>query len=137
MSQTDASADMTDFDHNDEDQEQNDSRKPAIDISNSKYFSKNPNVIANARGKSVKLFDEEAPDLPKGWRMRSIEVNSKTGNGVSTIKHYLSPDTKVLKTGLSVIEYLRLEGRVSTDQILAIAEKLNVSEKKIRNLYNV
>jgi len=137
LSQTDASADITDFDKNDEDQEQIESRKPAIDISNSKYFKKNPNVIANARGKSVKLFDEEAPDLPEGWRMRSIEVNSKTGSGVSTIKHYLSPDTKVLKTGLSVIEYLRLEGRVSTDQILAIAEKLNVSEKKIRNLYDI
>jgi len=137
LSQTDASADMTDFDKNDEDQEQIDSRKPAIDISNSKYFKKNPNVIANARGKSVKLFDEVAHDLPEGWRMRSIEVNSKTGSGVSTIKHYLSPDTKVLKTGLSVIEYLRLEGRISTDQILAIAEKLNVSEKKIRNLYDI
>ena len=137
MSQTDASADITDFDKNEEDQDSDNARKPAIDISSSKYFTKNPNVIANARGKSVKLFDEEASDLPEGWRMRSIEVNSKTGGGVSTIKHYLSPDTKVLKTGLSVIEYLRLEGVVGTDKILEIAQKLNVSEKKIRNLYNI
>ena len=137
LSQTDASVDMTDFDKNEEDQEHENTRKPAIDISSSKYFTKNPNVIANARGKSVKLFDEEASDLPEGWKMRSIEVNSKTGGGVSTIKHYLSPDTKVLKTGLSVIEYLRLEGVIGTDKILEIAQKLNVSEKKIRNLYNI
>ena len=66
--------------------------------------------------------------------MRSIDVKMKTG-GLSTIKHFLTPDTKVLKTGLAVIEYLRLEAILSTDHILEISKKLNVSEKKLRNLY--
>ena len=100
------------------------------------YFIKNPKVIANARGKSVKLFDEEASDLPMGWKMRSIEVKSNTTGTTNTIKHYLSPECKVLKTGLSVAEYLRLEGMLSTDKIIEIAQKLNVSEKKLRNLFS-
>jgi len=110
--------------------------KPSVDISKSKYFIKNPKVIANARGKSVKLFDEEASDLPVGWKMRSIEVKSNTTGATNTIKHYLSPECKVLKTGLSVVEYLRLEGILSTDKIIEIAQKLNVSEKKLRNLFS-
>jgi len=137
-SQTDGMVNLNDFDDkNDEhyDQSSNSNPKPSVDVTKSKYFIKNPNVFANARGKSVKLFDEEAKDLPEGWKMRSIEVKSKTGSGMSTIKHYLTPDTKVLKTGLSVIEYLRLEGSISTDKILEISRKLNVSEKKLRNLY--
>jgi len=137
-SQTDGMENLNDFDDkNDEhdDQTSNSNPKHSVDVSKSRYFIKNPNVIANARGKSVKLFDEEAKDLPEGWKMRSIEVKSKTGSGMSTIKHYLTPDTKVLKTGLSVIEYLRLEGSISTDKILEISRQLNVSEKKLRNLY--
>lgn len=135
-SQTDSVVDLNDFDDKNEELfEQSGNPKPTVDVSLSKYFIKNPNVIANARGKSVKLFNEEAKDLPEGWKMRSIEVKSKTGSGMSTIKHYLTPDTKVLKTGLSVIEYLRLEGSISTDQILEISRKLNVSEKKLKNLY--
>ena len=112
------------------------SNKLSVDISKSKYFIKNPKVIANARGKSVKLFDEEASDLPMGWKMRSIEVKSNTTGTTNTIKHYLSPECKVLKTGLSVVEYLRLEGMLSTDKIIEIAQKLNVSEKKLRNLFS-
>ena len=110
--------------------------KLSVDISKSKYFIKNPKVIANARGKSIKLFDEEASDLPMGWKMRSIEVKSNTTGTTNTIKHYLSPECKVLKTGLSVVEYLRLEGMLSTDKIIEIAQKLNVSEKKLRNLFS-
>jgi len=138
-SQADTMVDLNDFDNDRNEDEpsvqlQTPNPGPAVDIANSKYFVKNPNVIANARGKSIKLFDEEAKDLPDGWKMRSIDVKMKTG-GLSTIKHFLTPDTKVLKTGLAVIEYLRLEGILSTDHILEISKKLNVSEKKLRNLY--
>jgi len=134
-SQAESMVDLNDFDDKNEDEPLvTPNLGPAVDLSNSKYFVKNPNVIANARGKSIKLFDEEAKELPYGWKMRSIEVKMKTG-GMSTIKHFLTPDTKVLKTGLAVIEYLRLEGILSTDHILEISKKLNVSEKKLRNLY--
>ena len=47
-----------------------------------------------------------------------------------------SPDMRVLKTGQGVVEYLRLEGSLPTDQILNIAKSvLLLSEKKINALY--
>ena len=47
-----------------------------------------------------------------------------------------SPDMRVLKTGQGVVEYLRLEGTLPTDQILNIAKTvLLLSEKKINALY--
>eukprot|EP00092_Neocalanus_flemingeri_P027932 GFUD01030325.1.p1 GENE.GFUD01030325.1~~GFUD01030325.1.p1 ORF type:complete len:546 (+),score=126.14 GFUD01030325.1:93-1730(+) len=136
-SQTDISGELSDFDDKNEessDQIQTQITRQILDLNKSKYFVKNPNVIANARGKSVKLFDEEAKHLPDGWKMRTIEMKKKNGD-MSSIKHFLTPDTKVLKTGLAVVEYLRLEGVFNTDQILEISNKLNVSEKKLRNLY--
>ena len=43
---------------------------------------------------------------------------------------------RVLKTGQGVVEYLRLEGTLPTDQILNIAKTvLLLSEKKINALY--
>merc|ERR1711864_55983 len=85
-----------------------------IDTSLSKYFEKNPNVFANARGKSLKLFSEGAKS--------------------TSIKHYLTPDQKVLKTGLAVLEYLRLEGKLNPDQLVEVRTVLKISDKKLRDL---
>jgi len=102
------------------------------DISQSKYFTKNPNVITNARGKSISLFNETpAAGLSEKWRMRSFETTTKAGSK-ALIKHYLTPELKVLKTGLAVVEYLRLTGEMGTDQILETARALNISEGKLK-----
>ena len=48
-----------------------------------------------------------------------------------------SPDTRVLKTGQGVVEYLRLAGTLPKDQILEIAKNvLLLSEKKISALFH-
>merc|ERR1712059_83815 len=106
----------------------------SIDTSLSKYFEKNPNVFANARGKSLKLFSEEATGLPGGWKMRSIEREGKEGAKSTSIKHYLTPDQKVLKTGLAVLEYLRLEGKLNPDQLVEVRTVLKIPDKKLRDL---
>merc|ERR1719318_589449 len=96
-----------------------------LDISQSKYFTKNPKVITSARGKSISLFNEIPFGLSENWKMRTK----------SMIKHYLSPELKVLKTGLAVVEYLRLKGEMGPEQILEISKVLNVSEGKLKSLY--
>merc|ERR1712013_554645 len=59
-----------------------------------------------------------------------IDVNQKAGA-------LNSPDTRVLKTGQGVVEYLRLAGTLSKDQILEIAKNvLLLSEKKISALFH-
>ena len=110
-----------------------------VDISSSAYFVKNPKVIATARGKSLGWFDDLPAGsdlLPSGWKQRSLEAtNNKTGEK-TLIKHYLSPEQKVLKTGLAVVEYLRIKGGMEKEELVKIAEKLNVPEKKFKSLFD-
>merc|ERR1719260_327936 len=105
-----------------------------VDISKSRHFLKNPKTITSARGKSVALFTETPSGLPPNWKMRSVETTNKAGGKVFT-RHFLSPELKVLKTGLSVVEYLRLKGELDTDQIIEISKVLNISEGKLKSLY--
>jgi len=107
---------------------------PGLDISMSKYFTRNPKVITSARGKSLSLFNEVPNGLSENWKMRTFEViNNKTGDK-QVVKHYLTPELKVLKTGLAVIEYLRLKEEMNPAQLLEISTKLNIPEKKLRSL---
>jgi len=108
---------------------------PGIDLDSSKYFTKNPKVVTSARGKSLSLFNEIPEGLPDEWKMRTFEVVTNSGSK-SMIKHYLSPEFKVLKSALAVVEYLRLKGELEADQIRAIACNLNVSDKKLKSLYD-
>merc|ERR1719447_102230 len=105
----------------------------SLDVKGSEYFTKYPKAIANPQEKSLKLF-ENAEGLPEGWKVRLL--NDPKGDG-KTVRHYLSPDMRVLKTGQGVVEYLRLAGTLSKDQILEIAKNvLLLSEKKISALFH-
>jgi len=108
--------------------------KTDIDITQSKYFTRNTKVITSARGKSVGLFTEVPSGLPEHWKMRTLETTNKAGGKV-VLKHYLTPELKVLKTGLAVVEYLRLKGELETEQLLEVASTLNISEGKLKTLY--
>eukprot|EP00092_Neocalanus_flemingeri_P034811 GFUD01037883.1.p1 GENE.GFUD01037883.1~~GFUD01037883.1.p1 ORF type:complete len:531 (+),score=144.30 GFUD01037883.1:113-1705(+) len=115
--------------------EQNESFLPSLDISQSKYFAKNPKVITSARGKSLSLFNEVPAGLPENWKMRTFEVTTKSGDK-SMIKHYLTPELKVLKTGLAVVEYLRLKEEMGPEQVMEFSKNLNIPEKKLKSLYD-
>merc|ERR1719342_1485511 len=105
-----------------------------LDLKASEYFTKYPKAIANPQERSLKLFNEDAEGLPEGWKVRLLKDPRDEGK---TVRHYLSPDMRVLKTGQGVVEYLRLEGCLPTDQILSIAKSvLLLSEKKINALYH-
>merc|ERR1712192_77435 len=104
-----------------------------LDLKASEYFTKYPKAIANPQERSLKLFKEDAEGLPEGWKVRLLKDPRDEGK---TVRHYLSPDMRVLKTGQGVVEYLRLEGSLPTDQILNIAKNvLQLSDKKINALY--
>ena len=49
-----------------------------------------------------------------------------------TFTHYLSPDHRVLKSGQGVMEWLRLEGKMSHEDVVDLGKNvLGLSEKKI------
>ena len=105
-----------------------------VDLNASEYFTKYPKAIANPQERSLKLFNEDVEGLPKGWKVRHMKDPRPLQE--KTVDHYLSPDLRVLKTGQGVVEFLRLEGSLPTDQILCIAKSvLLLSEKKINALH--
>merc|ERR1712129_432737 len=103
-----------------------------IDTSKSDYLTKIPTMISKARGASIKLFTEEVQDLPQGWKSRTVE--SKDSVRTKTQKHFLTPSGVILKTGLAVLEFLRLEGRTEMGKILEIARALKIKEKVVKKL---
>jgi len=106
-----------------------------IDLSSSNYFKKNPKILNTARGKSIQLFDQVNPLLPSGWKQRTLTVASKSGEKV-TNKHYLSQENKVLKSGMAVVEYLRLKGDHNIDELKLLAKNLNIADKKFQSLFS-
>ena len=91
-------------------------------------------MIANARSSTLELFKVN-PVLPQGWGQRILEVTTKKGDKV-TSRHYLSPEMKVLRSGMAVVEYLRIKGDLDLDQLKQLAKDLNVAEKKFQSLFS-
>ena len=106
-----------------------------VDLSSSKYFEKNPKIVNSATVKSLGLFDQVNPNLPEGWKQRYLQVSSKSGVKVPS-RHYLSPEMKVLKSGLAVVEYLRIKENYDMDQLKLLSKNLNVPEKKFQSLFS-
>merc|ERR1719400_786631 len=103
-----------------------------VDLTKSQYFSKHPKAIANPQERSVKLFTDALEGLPEGWKVRTLADPKEEGK---TVKHYLSPDCRVLKTGQGVMEYMRLGGKMSQEAVVDIGKNvLHISEKKINAL---
>ena len=69
------------------------------------------------------------PGLPEGWKARSLADPRVEGR---VVRHFLSPNSRVLKTPQAVLESLRLGG-LPTHQVGAIgATVLSLEDKKIR-----
>lgn len=81
-----------------------------VDISKSKYFKANPQTVGQMlEGKGEDQFSVVDDKMPEGWRVKEIVHEFKSGRKERK-RNYLTPDQKVLKTGLAVLEYMRLSG---------------------------
>jgi len=105
-----------------------------IDTSQSEYLTKNSTVITKARGASINLFNQDAKGLPEGWKSRTIEAKDSS-RGIIIKKHFLTPTCIVLKTGLAVVEFLRLGGTMEMERILEVAKDvLHIKEKTLKKV---
>ena len=70
------------------------------------------------------------------FMMKTVETKDKTR--VVVHKHYLSPSPAhaLIKSTLGVVEYLRLEGKLSPEALLDTATALRVGPKKLKKLYS-
>ena len=102
-----------------------------VDISKSKYFKANPQTVQTpVEGKQKEQFGVTDDKLPKGWMVKEIQHEFKSGRK-ETKRHYLTPDCKALKTGLAVLEYMRLSGRYSAKEIMDYAKYLAVPVNRL------
>ena len=103
--------------------------RPAVeaDVSKSKYFKANPQSIGKLgdKGNSLSDFMTVDPKLPSGWRVKEF-VKDVGGGRKEKKKFFLTRDHHILKTGLAVLEFMRLTGQFTAKQIMDIAKYLAV-----------
>ena len=79
--------------------------------------------------KFVKYWkDAEALTFLEGWKMKRIKIKRSTGE-IFPVRHFLSPLNIILKSGISVIEYLRVSG-ASEQEAIKLSKKLRIKEEK-------
>jgi len=80
---------------------------------NSEYFQKFPKQIR--RGVQIKeTFTEQEPSMPEGWKFR--ELGKARSNG-RIDREYLSPDLMVFRSKRSMVEYMKIMGEYSQEEI--------------------
>ena len=105
-----------------------------IDITKSSYLmSGGKNLVSMSSTKCADKFTETVDGLPEGWKSRTI--NTVVNGKPSTAKQFLSPNGVILRTTLAVVEYLRMEGKLSPPDVLDIAKCLRVTPKKLSKLF--
>jgi len=103
-----------------------------VDCSTSKYFKANYHTLGKPtdKGLSVDQFTIVDDKLPDGWKVK--QTTNVTRNGRKDTKRiFLTKDHKVLKTGLAVLEYMRLTGTFSAKEIMDTAKHLAVPVNRL------
>jgi len=106
--------------------------KEEVDCSTSKYFKANYHTLGKPTDKGLSLDQFTIVDdkLPDGWKVK--QTTNVTRNGRKDTKRiFLTKDHKVLKTGLAVLEYMRLTGTFSAKEIMDTAKHLAVPVNRL------
>ena len=104
-----------------------------MDISKSKYFKMNSYTICSLDlyTSGVEGDFEECFDLPDGWKYKSFGPDSNP----KKLTHFITPDQKVIKSRLGAIEYLRLSGKYSRQELWEYSKYLNVPDRRFDQLF--
>ena len=103
------------------------------DISKSKYFKMNSYTICSLDlyTSGVEEDFEECFDLPEGWKFKSFGP----GSNPKKLTHFITPDKKVIKSRLGAIEYMRLTGKYSKQELWEYSKYLNVPDRRFEQLF--
>ena len=74
---------------------------------------------------------EECYDLPEGWKFKSFGPVSNP----KKLTHFITPDKKVIKSRLGAIEYMRLSGKYSRQELWEYSKYLNVPDRRFDQLF--
>ena len=96
----------------------------------SKYFMDHPSLFSKCSEGNLPTFQKTLKFL-SGWKLKKNEVKKKNGERIPAT-HFLSPENVVIRSGLGVIEYLRIVG-YKADYLNSLSLKLKVKPKNFQN----
>ena len=94
----------------------------------SDYFKEKPKEISTSSEARALKFTETDPSLPEGWRARSFV--SKRGRG-RVDWNYLSPELKVFRSKVGVVEYMRAMGGYSDAEMDRVCPGIRIKKEKV------
>ena len=99
-------------------------------LKQSAFFQDNPKLFEECTEEKFDKYwkDAEALMFLEGWKMKRIKIKRSTGE-IFPVRHFLSPLNIILKSGISVIEYLRVSG-ASEQEAIKLSKKLRIKEEK-------
>ena len=92
----------------------------------SDYFKEKPKEIANSTEARALKFTETDPSLPEGWRVRAFV--RKRGR---MDFEYLSPELKVFRSKVGVVEYMKAMGGYSDTEMDRVCPGIRIKKEKI------
>jgi hypothetical protein len=96
----------------------------------SKYFQSQPKLFSLCdQAKEKESFVEF--DIIPGWRSKRTVIRKHNGD-TPTMVFFLSPESILLRSGIGVLEYLRLDG-ASPGDLVTLAGSLRIREAKLIN----
>jgi len=98
-------------------------------LSCSDYFKRFPKQIVTATKERAQSFTEVDPILPKGWRSKSMP--RKGGREPNRLdKEFLSPELKVFRSKIAVLEYMKAMGGYTEEELNAVMPVKIKKERK-------
>ena len=98
-------------------------------IQQSKYYRENSRMFEICPPDNVATFEKELKSL-KGWKVKVNQIRKANGTMVPAT-HFLSPEGITVRSGVSVLEYLRLGGWGEAE-LTAQARKMKVKENNLK-----
>ena len=92
----------------------------------SDYFKEKPKEISNSTEARALKFTETDPSLPEGWRVRAFV--RKRGR---MDFEYLSPELKVFRSKVGVVEYMKAMGGYSDTEMDRVCPGIRIKKEKI------
>ena len=103
------------------------------DITKSKYFRMNSYAICDMQEYTINAETDftDCFDLPQGWKYRFCGPSDNPEKST----HFITPDSKVIKSRLGAIEYLRMTGSYRRKELWEFATCLHVPERRFEKLF--
>jgi len=109
--------------------DENSTKEMLEKLKTSAYFQSQRSVFFACPPADLRLYNRFG--LVEGWGSR-MEVVARPAGGTRAMASFLSPEGIVVRSGIGVLEYLRLQGSGQAE-VVVLAERLRIREANLTN----